>query len=81
MAVRIKLNSAGIRKLLRSDDVRHDLERRAEAIAAAAGKGMEADSQTGTNRASATVWTDTPGAMSAEARSRALTRAIDAGRG
>ena len=78
---RIELNSAGVRELLRSPEVRADLDSRARAIAAAAGEGMESDSQVGKGRARATVWTDTVEAMEAEATERALTRAIDAGRG
>jgi hypothetical protein len=41
---------------------------------------METESSTGPNRARASVWTATREAMEAEAKDRALTRAIDAGR-
>lgn len=78
--VRVKLNSRAVRDLLRSDAVRADLERRARAIAAAAGPGFEADSDVGPNRARVSVRTATTEAMQAEASGRALTRAIDAGR-
>lgn len=78
--VRIVLNRAGVEELLRSPEVRADLERRARAIAAAAGEGMEVDSAIGRTRARAMVWTDTPRARLAEATNRTLTRAIDAGR-
>jgi hypothetical protein len=78
--IKIKLNSAGVRALLRSGAVRGDLERRAHAIAQAAGDGMEASSYTGPNRARATVRTATFKARQREATERALTRAIDAGR-
>jgi hypothetical protein len=80
MAVRIVLNRKGIRDLLRSDEVRRDLERRAEAIAAAAGPGHVVDSEIGPNRARASVRTDTIDAMIDEATSRNLTRSLDAGR-
>lgn len=80
MATRIELNSKGVRELLRSEPVKADLERRAAAIAARAGEGMASDARTGRNRAHASVWTDTPEAMRAEATDRALTKAIDAGR-
>jgi hypothetical protein len=69
-----------MRDLLRSPEVRRDLERRARNIAAAAGPGFEADSEIGRNRARASVWTATFEAMAAEATDRALTRSIDAGR-
>lgn len=78
--VRVKLNSAGVRALLRSVDVCNDLRARAARIAAAAGDGMESDASIGSNRARATVWTDTNEARRAEADEFALTRAVDAGR-
>jgi hypothetical protein len=78
--VRIVLNHKGMRQLLRSPEVLADLKRRAEAIAARAGDGMEASSMVGKNRARASVITATHSARRAEATLRALTRAIDAGR-
>jgi hypothetical protein len=78
--LRIKLNPAGMREMLRSDGVRRDLERRAGRIAQAAGRGMESSSSSGRNRALAMVWTETPEARAAEAANRKLTRSIDAGR-
>jgi hypothetical protein len=79
--IKIEMNPEGVRAVLQSDGVRADLHRRAAAIAAAAGEGMEADSRIGANRARASVYTATPEAMRAEAEDRALTSAIDAGRG
>lgn len=78
--LRIELDSAGMRELLRSDGVRRDLERRARNIAVAAGPGMESASMKGHDRALAMVWTETPEAMAAEAYDRKLTRSVDAGR-
>jgi len=78
---RVEPNHAGIRELLRSDGVRRDLERRAARVAAAAGDGMAYDSDVGTNRARATVWTESFDAKVDEATERNLTRAIDAARG
>ena len=77
---RIVLNRKGMRQLLRSPEVLADLKRRAEAIAAAAGSGMEVSAMVGRNRARASVITATHSARRAEATSRALTRAIDVGR-
>lgn len=79
--VTIKLNTAGVRELLRSEEVRRDLEERAQRMAEAAGEGFEASSSIGTTRAHATVRTASFAARKAEATDRALTRAIDAGRG
>jgi hypothetical protein len=82
---RIRLNRAEVRRLLRSEGdyagVAADLEERAEAIAAAAGEGMEVETETGRNRVRVSVRTATPEAARAEAETRALTRALDAGRG
>lgn len=78
--VTIKLNRKGMRSLLRSQAVLGDLERRAAAIAAAAGPGHVAEGDIGRNRARAAVITATVEARVAEAKRRNLTRAIDAGR-
>jgi hypothetical protein len=79
-AVVVKINHNGVRELLRSPEVLADLERRARAIAAAAGPGMVVDSEIGPNRARASVRTGTFAARHAEATRRALSRALDAGR-
>lgn len=80
MPVRIVVNRKGIRELLRSTEVQRDLQRRAESIAAAAGPGHAVETEVGPNRARAAVVTDSIDAMVAEATSRNLTRALDAGR-
>jgi hypothetical protein len=78
--IRIDLNKAGVRELLNCPAVCAD--RRAQRIAAAAGEGMEAKPATPRrNRARAAVVTESWDAKRAEATDRALTRAIDAGRG
>lgn len=83
VTVRIVLNRAGVRELLRSPEVQADLQARAERIRDAAGgeaAGFESSSVVGQNRARASVITATAEAMVAEAAHRTLTRAIDAGR-
>lgn len=75
------VNGAEIEELLKSGPVQRELLRRAELIAAAAGEGMEASVEVGRNRARASVITGTFKARLDEARHRALTRALDAGRG
>lgn len=77
----IKLNSAGVRDLLRSAEVRADLERRGGAVVQAAGDGYEVESKTGSNRARVTVRTATFEARRAEAVEHRLVRSLDAGRG
>lgn len=79
-AITVVLNHAGVRDLLRSDEVEADLRRRAEAIAAAAGDGYEVEMFRGQNRWRATVRTGTETARRDEAKNRTLTGAIDAGR-
>lgn len=78
--VKVVLNREGVRALLRSPEVQADLARRAAAIAEAAGPGHETDSDVGKTRARAWVWTATRAARRAEATSRTLTSAIDAGK-
>lgn len=77
---RLKINPAGVRALLNDPGVKADLERRARAIAAQAGEGMEVSVQPGRNRARATVITATTEARVAEATNRSLSAAFDAGR-
>lgn len=79
--VRIKLNHDAIAEFLRSDDVRLELERRAQAIAnAAGGEGFEVESRVGAKRVRTSVRTATLEARMAEAEERALTSALEAGR-
>jgi len=78
--VRIVLNHKGIEELLKSPEVQADLKRRADAIANAAGPGMNASVMVGKNTARASVNTGTFDAILAETYHKALTRAIDAGR-
>lgn len=77
---RVKLNKPNTRALLRSPEVQRDLKRRADAIARQAGPGHEVDLEVGRNRTRAEVRTATPAARRAEATSRNLSRALDAGR-
>ena len=78
---RIQFNYAGFNAVRRSPQVAADIERRAQAIAAAAGEGMEVRTGLNASRAWATVSTGTDDAKRAEAEDKALTRAIDSGRG
>lgn len=81
MAVeRIKWNSGGFRKLLRSREVMSNLLERGGRIAAHAGPGVEASPFTGRNRARVSVATETPEATAENARNNTLIRSLDAGR-
>lgn len=78
--IEVVLNKAGVGELLRSDEVRADLQRRAEAIAAAAGEGYEVQVYRGRTRYRAEVRTGTEVARRDNAEDHSLMRAIDAGR-
>ena len=77
---KIAIETDEVRDLLRSPEVVADLQRRTRNIAAAAGPGFTASVVVGRNRARGSVITSTQEARMAEARTRALTRALDAGR-
>lgn len=79
--IRVEVNSAGVQAVLKSDEVQALLKERADRIAAAAGEGMEVSVRVGKTRARASVITATRKARLAEANDRALTSALDAGRG
>ena len=86
MAVRIVLNSDGIRDLLQSQEVAADIRRRAEAVASAADAASgragdhEVEAGVGRSRSRAVVRTATFNAMHREADQRSLTQSLDAGR-
>ena len=84
--MRVKLNIKGFVELRNSPAVVADLQARARRIAAAAGDGMEVkpaetNHRFPKGRARVAVVTGTYDAMRREAKTRDLTRAIDAGRG
>ena len=78
---RVKFNYDGFNAVRRSAGVDADLERRAGRVAAAAGEGFEVRRTINPGRVGYLVYADTLEAMEAEATDKALTRAIDAGRG
>ena len=78
--MRVEVNRQAIRDLLKSPGVVADLEARGRRVAAAAGPGHKLDSSVGKIRARVGVITDPTEARRSEARSRSLTRAIDAAR-
>lgn len=78
--VKVVVNRQAVRALLKSPEIRADLERRGRRIAEAAGPGHESETFVGRSRVRVTVRTETFEAMHAEATTRDLSRAIDAGR-
>lgn len=80
--VRIEFNEDAARELLKSPEVQADLERRAAAIAGAAGDGtFDVTPSMTPTRARVSVGTADHAARHAEATTRSLTSALDAGRG
>lgn len=77
---KIKLNLKGFRALRNDPAVVADLERRARAVASAAGSGFEASAQKGKNRARASVITGTFEARREQAKTNVLQRALNSGR-
>lgn len=81
--VRIELNKGAVQDLLVGPEVKALIEQKCAAIAAtasASGGEFGHDVILGARRAHGMVWTDDYAARRAEAKDRALTRAIDAGR-
>ncbi|MFD7045460.1 hypothetical protein [Rhodococcus jostii] len=91
MATRIRLHVAGFYKLRSSAGVKSDLDRRARAIAAAAGALGTPDAEYGTGsqqgarrpqgRWRSTVFTQNAHAMASNAKHNTLIKSLDAGRG
>lgn len=79
-SIRVKLNPAGIRALLQSQELTADLERRGERIADAAGEGHEVTVTQNRDRTVVFVRASTFEAKQSNAENNDLLRAIDAGR-
>lgn len=78
---KIKVNSAELRRVMRSPEALAILVGRGGRIASTAGPGFEVKPSVGRNRARVSVVAATKAAQRAEAKSGALTKALDAGRG
>jgi len=80
-AVRVKMNPKAVPSLLKGGEgVERALRDSSERISNRAGPGMETDYAVGRTRARASVRTASYKAMRAEAKTRDLSRALDAGR-
>lgn len=77
--MKLELDSKTVGALLKSPEMRADLDRRAKRIATAAGPGMKASSMVGRTRVRASVITATTEARIAEATDRKLTKSLRAG--
>lgn len=78
--VKFDFHYDGFNEVRRDPAVAAEVERRAEAIAGAAGDGYEVRTSESKSRARAVVITATPEAMVDQARNHTLERSIDAGR-
>lgn len=74
--VEIKLNSAGVRELLRSAEMRNICLGHAQAIAGRAGSGYATDTMTGTNRVNASVFQATVEATRDNMKNNTLLKAV-----
>lgn len=77
----VKMNQKEVGRLLKSDDIRYDLLKRAQAIQENAGDGYLAVSAVGYDRAYAIVRTDTFESRREEATNHTLLRSLHAGGG
>ena len=74
--IRIELNSAGVRELLRSQSVADVLAEHAAAIAGRCGEGYAHDTHMTPGRVVASAYTETPEAMADNLRENTLLRAM-----
>lgn len=72
--VRIELNSAGVRELLRSDDLGEKLESLAEGISGRCGEGYEHDRKLMPTRVIASAYTDSADARRDNLKNNTLLR-------
>lgn len=78
--VRVQLKRGAVEQLLKGPEITRLLTDMGQSIARAAGPGHEVNVDRGPNRVRVEVVTSTFEAMRNEARTRALTRAVQAGR-
>lgn len=74
--VKIKLNRAGVRELLRSDEMKGHLTEIAEAVRDRAGDGYTVTSHTGKNRANASVFAESFEAKRDNMKNNTLLRSL-----
>ena len=73
---KIVLNSAGVREMLKSPEMKALLSERAHTIAGRAGTGYETDVFTGRNRANASVFASTKEAFSDNLKNNTLLKSL-----
>lgn len=73
---KIELNSAGIRALLRSEEMKEACQAQASAVAKRCGTGYESDSYVGKGRVNCSVYPATPKANRDNLRNNTLLKAL-----
>lgn len=74
--IKVKLNSAGVRELLKSSEMQAVLEAKATQIVQSAGPGYEIDRYTGVNRVNVGIYPATKSARSDNFRNNTLLKAV-----
>ena len=74
--MKFKLNRAGVRALLQSDEMQAVLDEEASKIRNRAGVGYQQDTYVGKNRANAMVWADTYQAKRDNMKNNTLLKAV-----
>lgn len=80
-SIEFDINQDAIKELLNSTELANLIGERVDRIAAAAGPGFKASVRRGKSRVRGSVITTDTASRRAEAESRALTKAVEAGRG
>ncbi|NCC60988.1 MAG: hypothetical protein EOM12_08590 [Verrucomicrobiae bacterium] len=73
---KIKLNSAGVRELLKSQEMQAVITKKASGIRTRCGDGYNQDIYVGRNRANAMVWAETYEAMKENAENNTILKAV-----
>lgn len=73
---KIELNSAGVREMLKSQEVQNLVTEKASGIRNRCGDGYDQDLVIGKNRAIAMVWADTPKAKYSNAKYNTILKAV-----
>lgn len=74
--LKVQLNGAGVRNILKSDGVQSMLKERASAVKKRCGNGYDQDIHVGKNRANAMIWADTYQAKRDNKRNNTLLKAV-----
>ena len=73
---KFKLNSAGVRALLKSEEMQSSLAAEASRIRGRLGAGYRQDAFIGKNRANAMVWAESPAAKRENLKQNTLLKAV-----